>query len=179
MARPRGFSQGRSRGPRRRTGWELGPGGTAALSVSTDSVSFLGSGIVTLFDGFTIARLRGFLSANLLTVSSAGDGYDFAVGVGLINSDAFAVGVTTILDPIGDADWDGWLYHRFFNIHAVTATIADGVNAAAAAIQFEVDSKAMRKLTDTDVIFAAVQAVENGAATAEVFFNSRLLMKLP
>ena len=178
MPRPRGFSRGAQR-VRRRTGWELGPGGTSRTAISADAIQIMGSGVTLLLDGTTLVRLRGVLEAFLSTAGSIADGFACAVGVGIINEDAFAIGATTIMDPLGDAEWDGWLYHRFFNLHAITATLADGVNANSAYVQIEVDSKAMRKLTDGDVVFAALETVEDGVATGEVFFDSRMLLKLP
>ena len=127
-------------------------------------------------DGLTVVRLRGSLSAFILTATSAGDGFHCALGIGLINEDAFAVGVTTVMDPIADAQWDGWLYHRFFDVHAQTTT--PGTGSIIDAIQFEVDSKAMRKTSEDTIIFAALEVVEQGTATMNLFFDSRMLFKL-
>ena len=174
---PRGFSrQGHGRSPRRRTGWEQGPGSNTATSISADGVSFVGGGSVISTDGFTLVRLRGSVQAFILTATSAGDGFHCALGIGIVNSDAFSVGVTTVLDPLADMDWDGWLYHRIFDVHAQTTSPGgqDGEQ-----ISFEVDSKAMRKLTDGDVIFAALEVVEQGTATMNMFFDTRMLLKLP
>ena len=39
--------------------------------------------------------------------------------------DAFAVGVGTVMDPLTDADWEGWLYHTLIDVHVQTATIGE------------------------------------------------------
>ena len=174
----REFSRGRPPA-RRRTGWDLGPGQNAVTEITSTSVTILGSGIILLIDGATLVRTRGSFQAYLTAVAGAGQGFHGAIGIGIVNEDAFAVGVSTIMDPITDADFDGWLYHRFFDIHSVTGTLADGVNSVGVETSFEVDSKAMRKVTDGDVLFAAVEMSEDGTAVADVFFDSRMLFKLP
>ncbi len=72
------------------------------------------------------------------------------------------------------------MYHTFFDVHAVTATIADGVNAVGVIFNKEIDSKAMRKWQDDGTtLFAKLEVIEIGAANIEVFFDSRVLIKLP
>ena len=112
----------------------------------------------------------------LEAAANIGEGYHAALGIGVCTNDAFAIGVTAVPNPIADADWDGWFYHRFFDLHATTATISDGVNTGR--IAWEVDSKAMRKVTVNDTIFATVETVEVGTSQIEVFFDSRALFKL-
>ena len=87
--------------------------------------------------------------------------------------------------PLDQEAWDGWLYHWYFAL--LTGGKMDGsvsvdrnnTNATAAALRVEVDSKAMRKLTVDDVIFAAIQVIETGTATMQWMFNSRQLLKHP
>ena len=176
MAPSRGSYPGRARAPRRRTGWEVGPGGTTATTVSTDIVAILGSGVVLVLDGNTLVRLRGAASVRLNAATAIDDGFSGAIAVGIINEDAFAIGVSTIMDPLTDMDWDGWLYHRFFHVHADVVPVGGNDSTH---LSWEVDSKAMRKLTDGDVVFAAMQVVETQTAVMQVHFNSRMLLKLP
>ena len=174
----RGFSQARGRqSVRRQTAWEEGPGGTAGTVISTPTSVILGSGIQPVADGLTVVRLRGYLEILLEAADVVGSGYAGAVGACVVNSDAFAVGVTAVPNPVDDSDWDGWMYHRFFSLHATTATIGDGVNTGRLA--WEVDSKAMRKLPLNETLLMSIQTFEVGAAQIEVFFDSRVLVKLP
>ena len=78
---------------------------------------------------------------------------------------------------MSDLEWEGWLWHQFFDIRAVTATIADGVNAAAASQYFEIDSKAMRKFEDGVQLFGITEATEDVNATMEVQADTRMLIK--
>jgi len=112
-----------------------------------------------------------------LKTGGADDGFHGALGIGIVTDDAFAIGVTAVPDPIDDMEWDGWLYHRFWDIHSRgTFSNDDGhINA----VSFEVDSKAMRKMTEGDTLFAIVQVVEAATATGSIWFDSRALFKLP
>jgi len=174
----RGFSRGHSPS-RRQTGWNIGPGGVSQTSFSASGASILGSGIAPGSDGLTVVRLRGSLDYALSIANAGTNGMHCAVGVGVVSNDAFAIGVTAVPHPISDAGWNGWMYHRFFDAHAITGTIADGVNGPAIAGRFEIDSKAMRKLPENTTLYAIVEVVEAGTAQLNVFFESRVLFKLP
>ena len=177
MPTRRGFSRGHP--SRRQTAWELGPGGDSVTAISTTSSTILGAGSAAVIDGLTIVRIRGNLSILCDSVSAIQDGYHGAVGIGVVTSDAFAVGVTAVPNPLADANWDGWMYHRFFDVHAISATIGEGVNAQALVAQIEVDTKAMRKLPLNETVFMSMEVVEDGTSTLAVRFDSRLLVKLP
>ena len=83
---------------------------------------------------------------HLLTAAAAGDGFFGAVGIGIVTNQAFVAGVTSMPEPFDEVNWDGWMWHFFFDIRSVTATIGDGVNAASVSQLLTIDSKAMRKL---------------------------------
>ena len=186
MARSfRGFSRG-SRSARRKTSWQLGPGGVAVQSISSTSSTILGSGSIAVEDGMTLARLRGEFLMHLATADAANTSLVGALGIGITKAAAFAIGATAMETPIDDETWDGWIYHRYFALNAVESitaatSAAEGLqaNSTVAAVRIEVDSKAMRKLITEDVIFAMVQVTEAGTAVGSVFFNSRLLVMLP
>ena len=52
------------------------------------------------------------------------------------------------------------------------------VNSTTAAIRVDVDSKAMRKCSVDETIFAVIEVAELGTASLSWSFNSRLLFKL-
>ena len=174
MARLRQSSLGRGRfgTTRRKTSWAVGPGGTSLLSIAAPQTSVVGSGATSLEDGLTVVRLRGELLLRLQTPTT--DGFTGAFGIALCTAAAFAVGITALQKPISDEDWDGWLYHQYFAINGEAAGDLDTV------VRTVVDSKAMRKLPQDMVVFSAIQtSIETGTATLQVFFNSRMLVKLP
>ena len=161
------------RGPRRKKGWDSGPGGTAALALSSSSSAILGSGLQVLVDGQTLIRTRGLFSLVGLTAAAVGDGFQGAFGIGIVSENAFGVGITAVPTPITDVGWDGWLFHHFVSAHAAQNAGSDAANQ-----HFMVDSKAMRKIKATDVIVAVLEVIEIGTASASVFFDSRVLQAL-
>jgi len=142
---------------------------------STSSSAFLGDGFQITADGITALRLRGNLEAVIQSSNVAGSGFHCAFGIGIVNLTAFNVGATAVMRPLTDADWDGWFYHRFFDLHVGDQTAGDIQERP---VQFEVDSKAMRKLKQDDVIYAMLEVVETGIAEIDVFFDSRMLFAL-
>ena len=174
----------RLRGMRRKTAWEVGPGGIALTALTSTGSTILGAGVQATLDGTTTVRIRGELLMFLTSATAASDGFVGAFGMGKGSASAFAVGVGSMETPIDDEAWDGWLYHRYFALKSA-GTIADAVankqnqsDATTAALRIEVDSKAMRKVDIEDVLYAVIQVTETGTATAVVQFNSRQLIKL-
>ena len=67
---------------------------------------------------------------HLSSAGSATDGFHGAFGIGIANVNAFATGgITSLLTPLADESWEGWLYHRYFSL------FAGGTIAAATAAQ--------------------------------------------
>ena len=182
MARPRGFSRSSvARAPRRRTEWSLGPGGDdiATLDAATASASVnsvFGSGVIPLVGGLTITRIRGFVQLSLESATAAGDGYQYGLGIGIVTSDAFTVGITAIPKPFTDADWGGWLWHH---IGAINAPIAGGAGAVPLDnTRIEIDTKAMRKWSLNESLFLVGEFGETGTAVITFMGATRMLVKL-
>ena len=174
MARQR-FTRGRAVA-RRRTGWDEGPGSQTPAAITTTGQSFLGAVAASLQDGLTVARIRGLLSFVQTVTTAAGDGFHGAVGIGITTVDATAIGATATPGPITEADWDGWLWHNYFDTRQSVASGAavDGLHP----IQMQIDSKAMRKLDEDMVIFAMIERTEVGTASMSVLLDSRILLFL-
>ncbi len=152
--RRRGFQP---RSNRRTTDWGLGPAsGNQSISASGKTLWNVGTSPAI---NFTVVRTRGQLIVALLTTDAAGGAIHGASGIYMMTEDAFAVGVTAALDPLTDANSDMWLWHSFWDVMAVTATIADGVNAVGAVQRLEIDSKAMRKDFDPERVMVGVTGV--------------------
>ena len=162
---------------RRLTAWGLGPGGNTVTALSGTGQTILGAGVVMVSEEkSTIVRVRGSLQAYLKTTAAADDGFHCAVGLALVTDEAFAVGATAVPGPISEIDWDGWMYHRIFDVHATGGTASDTIGLSVA--QFEVDSKAMRKWDEGNTLMAVVEVVEGTTATMSVWFDTRILIKL-
>ena len=176
MAPRRGFSRGTVvRGVRRITDWGFGPGGSAVTTISGTATLILGSGIAPVSEGFTVVRTRGSFQAFLRLVDAVNGGFHCGVGIGVTSDKAFGVGATAVPGPLSEMEWDGWMYHRIFDLHAPTATFDGAENQGQ--VQIEIDSKAMRKMDAAQVMFMALETVESGTATASIFAETRVLVK--
>jgi len=188
MARSRSRFPRQAVTARRKSSWSSGPASTATGGVQTISASGvtplgLGAGITA--DGVTLVRTRGELLLFLATASASTNGFYGAFGIGVVSDQAFAAGGASMPSPITNVDWEGWLYYR--NLSIISGGIIDGtaasedslVNPVSASLRLEVDSKAMRKVGINETIFAVLDLVEIGTAALKVFFNSRMLFKLP
>jgi len=168
--RSRGFP---TRSRRRKTEWFEGVGSQSPLQVSSSSNGFLGAGLITSFGEETMVRHRGLFVANLVSATSAGDGFIGAVGIGIVSSSAFTAGISSVPTPVTEMGWDGWLWHSFFEVHKGSV---DGVGSEHQRI--ELDSKAMRKLEEAMTVYAAFEVTEIGTAAVDLFLDSRVLSML-
>ena len=175
MARQRGFTRV-ARGPKRLTNWGNGPGGSSLTNFSLSSASILGAGVTFLQSG-TIVRVRGSVSSYLRSYTSAGDGYHVAVGIGVTTEAAFDAGIASLPTPITEAAWDGWLWHRYFDVHGSLAAGSSAVGEGNSGVDIEIDSKAMRRVSDEYVVFAAAEVVELGTGILDIWLDTRMLLK--
>ena len=170
----------RSTSSRRKTIWVEGPGAAAgtATAISSSSAAVLGSGFSVVNEAVTIVRMRGLLSVSLGLATSPQDGFWGAVGIGITTIQAFSdIGITALPHPIDEIDWEGWLWHSFYSLQSGVASSSSNPGPKDV-LRIPVDSKAMRKLEDGNVVFAAHQAVEIGTSTAVMKFGTRMLLKL-
>jgi len=172
---------------RRKTSWGAGPKtGTAGLPViiAASGVQLGALVAVPPTGGITLVRLRGEMLLRITTGSSLDDGFFGAVGVGIFTDAAVAVGATAVNTPIATEGWDGWLWHRYFNVFAggvvgTGAATTDNQGGESMTLRLEVDSKAMRKLEVGNSLAVVLESTEQGGATMSWAFNSRTLVKLP
>ena len=177
MAFPRSRSRGIGHGSRRKTAWQIGPFGQA--NVTAAGVLLFATGAQALVDGATIVRTRGELSVALGPSTTALAGFDrIGFGMCIVSENAFGIGVTAVPTPITDIAWDGWLFHDLMSIF----TIQDSEtwsNSGSPFKRVEIDSKAMRKIKNTDVLIGVMEfSSETGTATIEARLNTRVLVKL-
>ena len=166
MTRPRSFHRGRS-GARRLTQW-LGPALQDFLSVADGGATLISS--LSFEEPLTVTRVRGMVS---LRASSAADlNIVGAYGEGIVSTEAFNAGVASIPEPFTDADWGGWFVWRSFSYRFDSITQA-GVFTTD--WNFEVDSKAMRKVQPNETLVAVAESF-NGAYSISA--PLRTLLKL-
>ena len=119
----------------------------------------------------TIVRTRGQVSIrpNSLAADAAIIG---AIGMGIVSAEAVAIGVTAIPEPFTDGDWPGWFVWRSFSF---LYEFQDATGTGIQTIDFEVDSKAMRKIGQNETI---VFVAESQAGAFQVSSPVRMLIKL-
>jgi len=164
VARPRRTFRNDSN--RRKTEWSAFDG--AAENVANGGATLL-SGIAFENPG-TIVRTRGIITV-FPQDFSADSTVVGAFGIGMVSAEAFAAGVASIPEPFSDADWGGWMVMVPFTFHFEfqSATGAEMVH-----VQYEVDSKAMRKVEPSTVLVAVAESF--GGAFAIVDMTRSLLM---
>ena len=165
---------------RRQTSWDLGPGGTVATTINATGSQIVGGFIVpqTAVEGLTIVRMRGAIALYLTLATSVNDGFQGAFGIGIATLAGVTAGIGSIPTPITEQDSDSWLYWTPVSIHGPVVS-STSLESGPTSQRIEVDSKAMRKFPGEMAIYAALQMVEAGTATGQLFFDSRALFKLP
>ncbi len=180
--RSRGLSQGRTiQTVRRKTAWQDGTGGTGAATFSSTTPAFLGSAVSPTVDGLTVIRQRGWLSGHL-TVGSVNGNLLGAFGIGFATQAAVTAGAGSVPTPLTEQSADSWLYWVPIQLSTPIAIVADTAPAGeilSANFSIEVDTKAMRKFPQESSLYAMAEFAESGVMTAELFWDSRLLVKLP
>ncbi len=177
----RGRFVGRAvRAPRRKTTWAgsanvVGvtniPAATKVLQQRLTSSQLFAAGPVS-----TIVRTRGIMSVKMPAGVQTDVEVHGAAGIGVVSAQAFAAGAAAIPFPFENAEWDGWLWHQYF---AISSEASSGAPAAVwlTPREYEIDSKAMRKLRDDKNV--VVTMVENESAQAvDVGIWFRQLLKL-
>ena len=163
---------------RRLTAWSVGPV-SPVIDIAAAGANLFSANSQAIVDGLTIVRLRGEYTFSLRTVTTIGDGWESAaVGVCIVSENAAAVGVTAVPSPLADVGWDGWLFHRLHG--AITGLNVTEVQSTFNSFRIEMDSRAMRKQKQTDVLIGVVElGTEIGAASVEFSCQTRVLDKLP
>ena len=185
MAHGRGFRPRRSTS-KRLTAWSLGPQADLTSLSGTTPVIWTSGVVLTAAGEDTIVRIRGSCEIFLTAATAQADGFAGALGIGIVTSQAFAAAVASVPTPMTELDWDGWMWHQFFHVHAggiIDGSVAgdqDQVNAVAAAVRFDIDSKAMRKQNDQETLMGVIEmGTETGTASARFAADTRILVKLP
>jgi len=175
--------RGRSSPSRKRlVVWDSGPNMVRQPITGIGKIVWTNGSILVKESEVTITRVRGQVSMSLDLATAAGDGFNGAIGLGIVSSDAFTVGQSAMPGPFSDPEWPGWFWHRYWSLRGVAAQTA-GENIARNAVsgedRFEIDSKAMRKQGDNETLFGMIEtAVETGTAGMDVLADTRVLDKL-
>jgi len=160
----RRFAPRRGHSNRRRTNWSAFFRHQFAFSGLSNKL-LATVGFTTTVETSTLGRTRGTFAAQLVAPTPVGEGYAGAVGIGKVQIEAFNAGVAAVPGPLLDVDWDGWLYHQFFEI-----TAGEPLSGAGSSLDSQretIDVKAMRKI-DASEIFILVLEVDGSAGAPGV-----------
>jgi len=145
----------------------------AVVSISTPVLTGWTNGLQILEDGVTLVRTRGEILLRLSTTAGGTtDGMSGAIGIGVASENAFGAGISGIMNPFDDSEWNGWIWHSFFHLNG-PATLGSAFQ------RVEIDSKAMRKIAALDVIYGVIDTIETGVEVLQVIADTRMLFKLP
>ena len=170
------FPRTGGRGTRRKVTWAAGPNGSTGV-ISGNNVTIFGTGSQATAPDTTLVRTRGELIVQLLTASASAEGFRFAFGMCTVTENAAGIGATAVPDPLADIAWDGWFFHYTGTLFAMSTSPTTDASETTARV-ISVDSKAMRKVEETDVDIAVFSVLETGTATMQARFESRQLIKL-
>ena len=166
---------------RRKSSWSVGPQQAGLPSITASSVTLWAIGAQALEDGLTVVRIRGSLGCWLEVVTAIGDGFvQVAFGICVVSENAFDAGAASVPGPLTDKKWDGWMWHRFVD-PMLGFSVTEGDNTGPISqVKLEVDTKAMRKTKESDVVIGVTEvATEIGTATLQFIASTRMLSKLP
>ena len=173
----RSYARGLPSSLRRQTSWGLGLSGLVTFSGTTTQIWATGS--QAILSGLIHVRFRGSVTLGLRSGSAIGDGFSGAFGVCIVFENAFVAGVGSIPAPVTDISWDGWLVHQLFQLTMINSTHAAANQGTGGSYQrYEVDSKAMRKIKNFDIMVGVIECVETGTSVMEATLQSRVLDKL-
>ena len=181
MAGRRGNFRARGLTTRRLTGWDIGPDSSSGtVSITSGTKTIIGTVVSFLVDGLTIVRIRGTFSYYIRIAQTVFDGFDNAVvGMCLVTDDARIAGSASVPGPVTDDEWDGWMFHKWLPAIISPATANIDPSGGGFLHELEIDTKAMRKVTDNESLIFVFEGTEIGAVTMEVDMNTRILVKLP
>ena len=146
--------------------------------MTASSVNLFPATAVVNLAGLTIVRTRGELLVYLTGAGGAKtEGFRYAFGMCVVSENAAGVGVTAVPGPITDIGWDGWFVYESGTVAQMFTGLGEASPSQSSRIS--IDSKAMRKVKQSDVILGVIEFDEQGDG-AEVSANlaCRILVKL-
>ena len=155
------------------TEWAALPFATDYTALAAATAAIVGS-FGTSEPG-TIIRSRGALSVVTDQVAQSERAFG-AWGICLVTNQAFAIGISAIPTPVTDPESDLWFAYGEWFCPVATGT-GSPVEVNNVSQTFEIDSKAMRKLTADQT---AAVVIENASSSHGCFrsLNLRMLFKL-
>ena len=180
MARSSRFNRAGQHTARRRNSWDAGPS-IAPTSLTAAGVTLWTVGAQSTIDGSTVVRTRGQGSLFIGSASNVLDGFnEAAVGICIVSENAFGAGAASVPAPLTDIAWDGWMWHMILSQFRTSSVSPETFQSTMEAVRFDIDSKAMRKIRESDVVIGVLElGTEIGTTQMEFQARTRILTKLP
>ena len=122
---------------------------------------------------FTVVRNRGIVGIHTDQIAAT-EHIRGAYGAAVVSDQAVAIGVTAVPTPVTDSESDLWFTYQMLQ---ASFDFADATGFTATEQQYQVDSKAMRKVEDgQDLIEVVELAGTSGGAIIQT--QTRMLIKL-
>ncbi len=144
---------------RRPKEWRFIPSSTFAIAGAATQAN---SSLAISESGATIMRMLGgyVLAPSVVGAPVAGDRETVTVGIGIVSTDAVAVGASALPDPAGEPEYP-WLYWRAHSFIYPTTSLDPSGAAGSARVEFDIRS--MRKLSNrTSLVFVIQVSGGNG-----------------
>ena len=149
--------RGRVRGPRMAKHWHFLAG--SVNSLTGDTTILIAS--LALDGPFTVLRMLGEYTIGLSAVPVAADTARVCVGIGVVSTDAAALGSTAVPDPDAEPDYP-WLYWRSHPFNYPSAASEPASEQSGVRTTFDV--KSMRKLKPRESLALIAQYVDVSGA---------------
>ena len=170
------FPRHDTHGQRRLTEWGSFEAMIRAVGIGSAGSAGAQATGVTANERLTLVRLRGHGFIHM-DAGAALDAIIVGIGLTIVDEEAFAAGVGSLPTPLTDMESD-WVWHGVFALGPAVSATDDGGDLSRN-VQFEIDSKAMRKIrTDQTLAFVTEGTVVAGTPTYDIFAVARQLYKL-
>ncbi len=134
----------------------------ASFSAQTNSETTTAGNGFSVGSTSTILRTRGFVQASMNDSGKAvDDNVLVTFGLGIVSSDAFAVGASALPDPAIDANYP-WIWWGEMFLESQSTTNAEGWGISAQRV--DVDSKAMRRIQQSQTLAWVIQTSSSAGA---------------
>ena len=172
MPRRSSFRGGRGLpAPKRQIGNDGADGSINPIATVTFGASIgpikagLSAGLTLTEAAATLVRTRGALVLEMLTSGGVTNEVTGAVGMIVVSSDAFAVGISALPGPLTDISNDWFVYEPFA---LATESANPPADSRVSHVMRQFDSRGMRKLKAGETLAMVIEAVQSDATTGTV-----------
>jgi len=143
------------------------------VSVQSAGTATIGQTALLFAQAQTIMRVRGAVVLGIGAAAAATDAMIICLGLIVVSENAFGAGAASVPSPFEDIG-DDWLWHGVFPLRAFSAS-PTGIQLVGS-MQREIDSKAMRRVKEGDVLTFVADGIDlDAGATYSLSAGIRIL----